>query len=334
MPSVLEIPAVPSASVRGLAHTLRTGIPHLDRATWTPKLLDSIANAAESFYEPFDIPRPGKPPRHIDNPMGDLKMVQRAIYRTLLKETTKSLPLGMTGGIAGRSTADNAAPHLGQPLVGVLDIKDCFPHTRYTAIYSVWRERYGFEQHLATILTKLTTRHGHLPQGAPTSSALCNLALLPLYESIDVYAKLVELNFTLFVDDITISGKPARVRDAVGPIVKRIVEHGYAVRSQKVDLMGGHQRQSVTGWVVNEKTNVPRMRIMEVRDEIIRLGREPARVTSADLRSVSGKINNIRRVAPEKADGLEELAYARLPKVSSLNIAPRKAERQPCTCGL
>ena len=44
-------------------------------------------------------------------------------------------------------------------------------------VYGILVEVFGYGRALASLLTKLTTLEGHLPQGTPTSSYLANLVL-------------------------------------------------------------------------------------------------------------------------------------------------------------
>ena len=71
-------------------------------------------------------------------------------------------------------------------------------------VYNTLVEK-GFSPDVASVITKLTTFKGHLPQGAPTSTTLANLVFLPTGLKLNEIAKQHNLRFTIFVDDVTFS---------------------------------------------------------------------------------------------------------------------------------
>jgi hypothetical protein len=99
---------------------------------------------------------------------------------------------------------------------------------------------------------KLTTLHHHLPQGAPTSSMLANLALLPIHDEIAAVATEFDLRWSFYVDDIALSG--SRAREAITPVVDIIHRHGHSVHDVRV--MSAGARHELTGTVPNRKISV------------------------------------------------------------------------------
>ena len=67
-----------------------------------------------------------------------------------------------------RSTFTNAWPHRDQASIASIDIRDFYPNVDFNKVYRLWG-RLGLGPKLARILTKLTTTHGCLPQGAPST---------------------------------------------------------------------------------------------------------------------------------------------------------------------
>ena len=235
--------------------------------------LKNIAKSVGNFYKPFDrkqIKENGDIKwRHIDNPLPELKKIQRKINKVLLSGVIKSLPNSITGGRASQSIFTNASHHINQEAVATIDLKDCFPKTNNLRIFRVWRNYLKNGIQISDILTKLTTFQRRLPQGAPTSSSLCNLALFPLHLKILNYCIDNELNLTQFVDDITISGKAKSVRQAINRVILLIQSEGYAVRKRKVKVMLANKQQKITGLIVNRKISISSKFIESVRKEII-----------------------------------------------------------------
>lgn len=305
------------------------------------KLLDvkidqlwKIANRAGAYYNPYDVrtekPDGRKKLRHIDNPNEELKAIQRKILKRILLKQMLSLPDGMIGGVAGKSIKNNAQPHTSQPMVVTIDIKDCFPSITHHKIYNAWISILGYGDMKAALFTKLTSFRSILPQGAPTSTALCNLCLLPLFSDIKDYADAHGISFTLYVDDITISGKVEVVLPAIGIIIKNIQKYGFGVRREKIGIMPANTQQKVTGLNTNKKVNLAQRKIEEVRSNIITIAKRKQGITKRELNSIKGNIHFIYSVRKEKAEKLRELAILLLPKDFAPQEDRKKSEIKKC----
>jgi RNA-directed DNA polymerase len=100
----------------------------------------------------------------------------------------------------------------------------------------------------------------HLPQGAPTSPALANLAAFRLDRRLAGLAASLGLRYSRYADDLAFSGsrlpdRAARLRAAVAEIV---ADEGFALNADKTALRTAAARQQVCGIVVNVTPNVPR----------------------------------------------------------------------------
>jgi hypothetical protein len=291
----------PILSVRRLASLLAV----------KPQTLRDLAKVAGTQYNPFDrkqVKSNGRVKwRHIDNPSKPLKFIQQKINKNLLNGVVQSLPEGMTGGISGRSILDNARRHLSQQSIAVLDLKDCFPKTSNKKIFKIWRNYLGAGEEVASLLTKLTTFQRRLPQGAPTSSSLCNVVLFPLYKKIEKYTTKNGLSLSLYVDDVTISGKNKTIKLAIPVVIGFIQKSGYAVRRNKIEIMTSNTPQKTTGLLVNRKISVLHKTREGLRRDIIVLSRQQ-KLSSHDFASIEGKINHIGRTSKEHADKLKDFA--------------------------
>jgi retron-type reverse transcriptase len=161
----------------------------------------------------------------------------------------------------GRSIAHNAARHTGRAIVLRFDIVDFFPSTRAGRIERMFL-RFGWSTEAATLLTALVTHGGGLPQGAPTSPRLSNLVNFGLDRDLTAYIERRHGRYTRYADDVTISfpedwrGEPERTRATVRHAVSR---RGYRLHGkEKTSIRRRHQRQVVTGLVVNRAVSVPR----------------------------------------------------------------------------
>lgn len=188
--------------------------------------LRKIASYAGRYYHPFDRRREiGKGKwRHIDNPKGELKLLQKRIQKHILSKI--NLPDTMVGGIPGRSIRANAKIHEGQQRLVTLDLKNCFPRTTDLKVFEAYRKILKCSSEIASLLTKLTTFQKRLPQGAPTSSILANFTLLPMHDEICAIAKKFDLRCSIYVDDIAFSGVSAY--EAIDEIIYAIQRHGHS----------------------------------------------------------------------------------------------------------
>jgi retron-type reverse transcriptase len=100
----------------------------------------------------------------------------------------------------------------------------------------------------------------HLPQGAPTSPALANLAAFRLDRRLSGLAASLDLRYSRYADDLAFSGRrlprrAAHLRAAVAEIVR---DEGFALNTDKTTLRTAAARQQVCGLVVNVAPAVPR----------------------------------------------------------------------------
>lgn len=142
--------------------------------------------------------------RTINPPKQELKIIQKRINTYLVEHIT--MPKYAFGGVKGKDNIQNARFHKGQKYVFQTDLKDFFPLITHKMVYKMFVLN-GFSPDVASLLTKLTTFKGHLPQGSPTSTTIANLVFVPCGDEIKSIAEREGLRFTTFVDDVTISSQ-------------------------------------------------------------------------------------------------------------------------------
>ncbi len=238
-----------------LATAGRFGLDELSRRLGVP--IDTLRGIEPSYHEFFIAKRSGGS-RRILAPSRDLKHIQRIILRRLLRRI-KAHPC-VTGFERGHSIATNAQFHAGQAVVVRFDLRDFFQSTS-TLRVNAWFRRIGWTGEAADLLTRLTTFDGGLPQGAPTSPRLSSLV------NGDFDAQLAELvqrrgiRYTRYADDLTFSfpvDDPAAVRRLHWLVVYVTRQYDFRLNSRKQRVYRRHQRQVVTGLVVNAGARLPR----------------------------------------------------------------------------
>ena len=208
-----------------------------------------------SMYRKFSIPKKGGGFRSLSEPSPPLKEIQRRIYEKLLRDQWHHD--SCSGFRPGRSIKDNAARHVGQAMVMKLDLKDFFTTITARRVYGIFLPIVGSKP-AARFLTKITTVSGVLPQGAPTSPALANIACRRLDARLEgLVAGVNAGRYSRYADDMTLSG-PMEIQRQL-PLVSQIIrEEGWEIAEEKTRSMAHWQRQKVTGLVVNTQVGVPR----------------------------------------------------------------------------
>lgn len=204
-------------------------------------------------YREFAVPKRGGGARRLAAPARPLKSVQRRILRRVLAR-----PLAHEAAVGferGRSFVHHAAFHAGRAVVIRIDVRDFFPSTGAERVRALMR-RLGWDAEAADLLVRLCTYKGGLPQGAPTSPRLANLVNWDLDARCAAVAAWVGARYSRYADDLTFSLERDD-REAVGRILRSarwiLRECGYQMHvKKKLHIRRRHQRQEVTGLVVND----------------------------------------------------------------------------------
>jgi retron-type reverse transcriptase len=102
-------------------------------------------------------------------------------------------------------------------------------------------------------------RERHLPQGAPTSPALANLAAFGLDRRLAGYAAANGLAYSRYADDLTFSGPDVAVPRLVAVVTEIARDEGFRINPRKTRAQHPGRRRTVTGLVVSgDRTGVPR----------------------------------------------------------------------------
>ena len=220
--------------------------------------VEELTELSPEYTERF-IEKRGGGTRRFLIPSPELKFLQQKILRRLLDRL--SVHSAATGFESGKSIVHNAAQHVDQAVVICMDVRDFFPRTTDDRV-TVYFQRIGWNRETAELLTRLTTWEGGLPQGAPTSPRLSNLVNHVLDARIERFVQHRKGNYTRYADDICVSfpkDYPKRIRGTVQVVGRQLKAFGYQLNTKKTRILRQHQQQKVTGLVVNDRVNVPRL---------------------------------------------------------------------------
>lgn len=294
-------------------------IPHLDTerslADWlalTPDQLTLLAdlnglsarskNPYAQNYLRHQMPKSDGTFRLIQEPRPLLKQTQRRILAGILNLVPPHQ--AAHGFTLGRSAPMAAATHCGEQMVITFDIENFFPNISFARIYAIFRTL-GYPRATALNLTAICTAWGprkarHLPQGAPTSPALANLAALRLDARLSGLARSLNATYTRYADDLTFSGDPHIT--ALLPIVPLILKsEGFTPHPTKTRVQPRHKTQTVTGITVNQHLNLnrPAYDLLKAQIHHLTTGRTPA--APAVLSHLHGRLQWLAQLNPAKA---------------------------------
>ncbi len=229
-------------------------------------------------YQIFTINKKSGSKRTIHAPVKGMKRILRSLNFVL--KCIYEPHAAATGFVLEKSIVDNAKEHVGRHYVLNIDLKDFF--------YSFDRNRVkmGFmnepfnlnedKEPLAFLLASLCTHpfdvEGEiitvLPQGSPTSPTLTNVLCKKLDRRLNGLAKRFGTAYTRYADDITFSSNQNTfVDDLFNQELKRIIEEDQllVINPNKTRLQKVGYRQEVTGLIVNEKVNIHRRYVKQIR---------------------------------------------------------------------
>lgn len=179
--------------------------------------------------------------RVINPSIKTLKIVQKHINK-MLNENIPPTPYAF-GSVKKHSGISNGQFHKGNKFIFQTDLRGFFPSITSKDVYRTFT-RFGFSPDVASILTKLTTYKGHIPQGAPTSSTVANLVFTKTGNVIADFCAQNGLRFSTYVDDLTISG-PYDFQDMIPQILDIVRQGGYTISHAKTTYRTN--RPNITG---------------------------------------------------------------------------------------
>lgn len=237
------------------------------------------------FYRDFTIRKRSGGGRRIAVPTPELMAVQRWIVREILRPQPvhpRSFAYAQSSSIL-----DCAKQHAGAGWLLKLDIHDFFESISERSVYRVFR-KIGYQPLVAFELARLCTRPwvappdnrvearrvpnyrkrgidfyqraftGYLPQGAPTSPMLSNLACARLDERLSAFAQREHLVYTRYSDDLTFSGTARsfdrpRAQRLVDEVRDLLLKDGFHLHEGKVSMVPPGARKTVLGLLVDRR---------------------------------------------------------------------------------
>lgn len=206
------------------------------------------------------------------------------------------------GFVCERSVVTNAIQHIGKNYVLNLDLKNFFPGIEYNQVKRALCKYFSKEtsQFIAKICTWTETDDlpvDVLPQGAPTSPILSNIVCETLDERLSKLASSFRLTYSRYADDITFSSNHSvYAKDSCfwQKLFSIITESGFQLNDSKTRLLKRGSRQEVTGITVENRLNVSRKWMKQLRAQVFHY--EMYGGGNEEYRRIMGKIAFLKMV--------------------------------------
>jgi len=234
-------------------------------------------------YSRFKIPKRKDGFRTIASPKGKMRIAQSWIRENILEK----LPIhsAATAFQSESSVVKNAEVHAGSELIIRIDLKDFFPSIQFHRVRGLFHS-FGYNQGMATVFALLCTDamrlkaqlanetyfvalgERYLPQGATTSPMMTNLICKKLDNRLQKFCEKHQWKYTRYADDLVFSTseKENNLGKFLHTVHLILKEENFQVNEEKTLISRPHQRQVVTGILVNEgELRIPRKNLRNFR---------------------------------------------------------------------
>ncbi|ADI30560.1 conserved hypothetical protein [Methylotenera versatilis 301] len=232
--------------------------------------------------------------RAIQHPLGWLAQVHSKIAHYLAKIETPDYVYHKKG----RSHVKNASEHTGYHLVAKTDISNYYPSITRAMLKSMFVKKFKCALDVAGILADICTyQRTHLATGSGVSGYLAFWASKDLFDAVYELSRARGCVFTLYVDDLTISGNAAskKLLTEVRAIVKR---NGLKTKETKSKTFAAHATKMVTGVVLKgNESLLSNKRHKEIADNRIAIANTGnANIKATLQKSLKGRLMAAKQI--------------------------------------
>ena len=275
---------------------------------FTADTLYGVSNNIGGHYRSVSIPKRNGGVRELSVPDEILKKIQRQILHKLL--AYESVSRYATGYKIGSGVKRNAQRHVRSNKILKLDIKDFFGSILYSAVKEKVFPEDKYSEQIRVLLAMLCYHKDSLPQGAPTSPAISNIIMREFDEEVGDWCRDRHITYSRYCDDMTFSGSGFDSFEVKNFVSDKLRKMNLYLNEKKSAEVTSDKRQTVTGVVVNEKTNAPAEYKRKIRQEIYfckkfgveehlkRMGSEKARENY--LQGLLGRISFVLQLCLDK----------------------------------
>tara|TARA_Y100001970_G_C14245693_1_gene868059 strand:+ start:384 stop:2444 length:2061 start_codon:yes stop_codon:yes gene_type:complete len=213
-----------------------------------------------TYYNTIEIPKRNGGVRILHAVNGRLKTLQKKTYEKLSEDFK---PSSFAKGFVKKSSIiKHAKIHRNKKILISFDIKDFFPSITWARVFGMFKAQpFNFPEEWAMYLAQICCLddNGPIAQGAVTSPYISNMLCRKLDSRLSKFAQKEQLDYSRYADDITFSTNKIVDVEHIKTCVEKIVNgESFELNHEKTRLLQKHQRQVVTGIIVNDGLNVSR----------------------------------------------------------------------------
>ena len=206
------------------------------------------SNKRTKYYYTFKVPKKNnRGIRIISEPVPNLKYIQYWILNNILNKI--DVHSSATAYVRKKNIYENVKVHRDKKIVFKVDIENFFGSINSKNIFNIFNNL-GYSVKISEVLTEICLLENSLPQGAPTSAYLSNIHLFEFDKIISDYCTSNNIQYTRYSDDLTFSGD-FNHSELKCFVVDELSKLNLNVNN-KTKVMNSHQKQYVTGVVVNK----------------------------------------------------------------------------------
>ncbi len=169
----------------------------------------------------------------------------RAVHERLKYHLSKIIqPSYLMSPRKGRAQRDNAAAHLDAIQFLTLDLKQFYPSTTRSMIRNSLMQQFGMSADTAGLIAHLSTADERACFGSPVTPVLASLVHRHMFDQIAEQCVLEDLSYTVWVDDLTISGDA--IKGNLKAALREIVSSA-GMKSHKLKMFTGNKPVFITG---------------------------------------------------------------------------------------
>lgn len=234
-------------TLKHLAYTLRCSEQEiLYVASHSNDYYYHFKKTKKKFGEPQQNPDGSVRYRELYPSKNSLKKIQERIA-ALLGQIP--LPDYHYGSVKGKNNIDNALKHIDGKYFLNIDLRNFFYGISHHQVFRMFRH-YKFSPTIARLLTQLTTYHGTLSQGVPSSPVIANLVFIQTGDELSLMANRTGLSFTAYLDDLVFSSQSS-FKELIPLIITTIKSGKFRLNHRKISYRT--HKPEVTGIFIHNK---------------------------------------------------------------------------------
>lgn len=208
-----------------------------------PSALVAFSQRRDNYSPFWDKTNPAKP-RLVEAPRSGLKKLQKRL-EGLLKRL--AFPQYLHSALPGRSYLTNSQTHCdAYGCTITLDVSNFYQSISLDRIVRMFIVTFRCERDVAEVIAHLLCCNGHLATGSPASPLVSFLACREIFDKIEQRANSVGGKFTLYIDDIALTGLTVGHSD-IKWIERLLSKNNLIIKKSKTRLFPAKSAKVVTG---------------------------------------------------------------------------------------